>query len=315
VDDTPTIIVEAYSSLDGDLRKEAVQSEMNSIMSNGTWEVVDRPYGCKPVGCKWVFKNKLRPDGTIEKYKVRLVAKCYTQKEGEDYFDTYSPVARLTTIRVLLSLAASHGLLIHQMDVKMTFLNGKLEEEIYMDQPDGFIAKGHEGKVCKLLKSLYGLKQAPKQWHEKFDKTLTSAGFAVNEADKCVYYRYGGGNSVILCLYVDDILIFGNNVDMINEVKHFLSNNFEIKDLGEPDVILNIKILREEVNGGVTLVQSHYVEKVQNHFGYDDCAPAPTPYDPSVILRKNHIISRDLKGSRCPRGGVNWVFLKIKCKN
>jgi hypothetical protein len=159
------------------------------------------------------------------------VAKGYTQKEGEDYFDTYSPVARLTTICVLLSLAASHGLLIHQMDVKTAFLNGELVKEIYMDQPDGFVAKG-QGKVCKLLKSLYGLKQAPKQWYEKFDKILTSACFAVNEADKCVYYRYGGGNGVILCLYVDDILIFSNNVDVIKEVKDFLSNNFEMKDLG-----------------------------------------------------------------------------------
>ena len=145
------------------------------------------------MGCKWVFKKKLRPDGTIEKYKVRPVAKGYTQKKGEDYFDTYSLVAGLTTIRMLLSLAASHGLLIHQMDVKTTFLNGELEEEIYMGQLDGFVAKGQEGKVYKLLKSLYGLKQAPKQWHEKFDKTLTSVDFAVNEAYKCVYYRYGGG--------------------------------------------------------------------------------------------------------------------------
>jgi hypothetical protein len=135
---------------------------MDSILSNGTWELVDRPYDCKPVGYKWVFKKKLRPDGTIDKYKSRLVAKGYTQKEGEDFFDTYSHVARLTTIRVLFSLAASHGLLIHQMDVKTIFLNGELEEKIYMAQADGFVVKGQEDKMCKLQKSLYGLKQAPK---------------------------------------------------------------------------------------------------------------------------------------------------------
>jgi hypothetical protein len=140
-----------------------------------------------------VFKKKLRPNGTIERYKARLVIKGgYSQKECEHFFDTYSPVARLTTIRVLLSLAVSHSLLVHQMDVKTTFLNGELDEEIYMEHPAGFVANGQEGMVCKLLKFLYGLKQEPKQWHEKFDRTLTSIGFVVNEADKCVYYWYGG---------------------------------------------------------------------------------------------------------------------------
>ena len=265
---------------------------MDSILANGTWEITDRPYGCKPVGCKWVFKKKLRPDGTIEKYKARLVAKGYTQKEGEDFFDTYSPVARLTTIRVLLSLAASHGLLVHQMDVKTAFLNGELKEEIYMDQPDGFVVPGQEGKVCKLLKSLYGLKQAPKEWHEKFERTLTAVGFVVNDGDKCMYYRYGGGEGVILCLYVDDILIFGTKLDLIKEVKDFLSRCFEMKDLGVADVILNIKLLRDE-NGGITLLQSHYVEKDLSRFGYSDCTPSPTPYDASVLLRKNKWIARD----------------------
>ncbi|KAK1677680.1 hypothetical protein QYE76_038528, partial [Lolium multiflorum] len=260
VDDTPTSIAEAYASPDADDWKEAVHNEMDSILSNGTWELSERPHGCKPVGCKWVFKKKLRPDGTIEKYKARLVAKGYTQREGEDYFDTYSPVARLTTIRVLLSMAASYGLIVHQMDVKTAFLNGELEEEIYMDQPDGFVVKGEERKVCKLLKSLYGLKQAPKQWHEKFDRTLTSVGFVVNEADKCVYYRHGGGEGVILCLYVDDILIFGTNMKVIHEVKSFLSKSFDMKDLGEADVILNIKLIKNE--SGITLTQSHYVEKI-----------------------------------------------------
>ncbi|WVZ87018.1 hypothetical protein U9M48_033720 [Paspalum notatum var. saurae] len=224
-------------------------NELDSILSNGTWELTERSYGCKPVGCKWLFKKKLRPDGTIEKYKARLVAKGYTQKEGEDFFDTYSPVARMTTIRVLLSLAVSYGLIIHQMDVKTAFLNGELEEEIYMEQPKGFVVKGQESKT--------------KQWHEKFDTTLTSAGFAVNEPDSCVYYRYGEGKGIILCLYVDDILIFGTDIDVINEVKSFLSTNV------------------------ITLSQTHYVEKVLSRFGYIDSKPSPTPYDPSVTLKKN----------------------------
>ena len=275
-----------------DLWKDAVRSEMDSIMANGTWEITERPYGCKPLGCKWVFKKKLRPDGTIEKYKARLVAKGYDQQEEEDFFDTYSPVARLTTIRVLLSLAASHGLLVHQMDVKTAFLNGELKEEIYMQQPDGFVIDGQERKVCRLIKSLYGLKQAPKQWHDKFNTTLTSIGFVVNEADKCVYYRHGGGEGVILCLYVDDILIFGTNLKVIEEVKSFLSQNFEMKDLGVADVILNIKLLRDN-EGGITLLQSHYVEKVLSRFGYSDCTPSQTPYDPSVLIRKSKGMAKD----------------------
>jgi hypothetical protein len=144
----------------------------------------------------------------------------------------------------------------------------------------------------QIVEILVRLKQAPKQWHEKFKRTLILAGFVVNEFDKCVYYRFGGGEGVILCLYVDDILIFGTSLDVIKEVKDFLSNNFEMKDLGEADVILNIKLKREG-NGGVTLLQSHYVEKVLSHFGYSDCQPAPTPYDPSVLLRKNQRIAKD----------------------
>ena len=146
MDDTPRTIEDAYSSSDADLWKEAVRSEMDSIMSNKTWEVVERPYRCKPIGCKWVFKKKFRPDGTIERCKARLVVKSYTQIEGEDFFDTYSPVAQLTTIRALLSLAASHGLIIHQMDIKMAFLNRELEEEIYMGKLDGFVANDQADK-------------------------------------------------------------------------------------------------------------------------------------------------------------------------
>jgi hypothetical protein len=171
-------------------------------------------------------------------------------------------------------------------------VNGVLEEEIYIDQPDGFVSKDQEEMIYKLLKSLYGLKQALKQWHEKFDRTLTSAGFIVNETEKYMYYRFGGVEGVILCLYVDDILIFRTSLNVIKEVKDFLSQNFVMNDMGGADVILNIKLVTES-NGGVTLSQSHYVEKVLSRFGYNDCKPISTPCDASVVLRKNKRIIRD----------------------
>ena len=122
--------------------KEAVNSEIESIMQNHTWELVDLPPGSKPLGCKWIFKRKMKTDGSIDKFKTRLIAKGYKQKEGLDYFDTYSPVTRITSIRMLIAIAALHNLEIHQMDVKTAFLNGDLNEEIYMDQPEGFISLG-----------------------------------------------------------------------------------------------------------------------------------------------------------------------------
>jgi hypothetical protein len=177
------------------------------------------------------------------------------------------------------------------MDVKTTFLNGELEEEIYMTQPDGIVVKGPEDKVCKLQKSLYDLKQAPKRWHDKFDVTLISADFSVNMVDWCVYYLHGGGKGVILCLYVNDILIFVTSLDVINEVKTILCQSFDMEDLGEADVILNIKLIKGE--NGITLTQSHFVETVLNHFGYNDNNPSLTSYDISLILRKNKRIGRD----------------------
>ena len=151
--------------------------------------MVDLPQGNKPLGSKWIFKRKLKPDGTIDKYKARLVIKGYRQKEGEDYFDIYSPMLRITSVRIILAIAALRNLEVHQMDVKTAFLNRDLEEEIYMEQPEGCVVPGQERKVCRLVKSLYGLKQAPKKWHEKFDSVMMNNRFKINECDKCVYVK------------------------------------------------------------------------------------------------------------------------------
>ena len=204
----PKTYNEAMRSQDASFWEEAINDEMDSIMGNNTWKLVDLPPGSKPIGCKWIFKKKMKVDGTIEKFKARLVAKGFTQKRNIDYFDTYAPVARIATIRLLIALASIYKFEIHQMDVKTAFLNGELNEEIYMEQPEGFVMKGQENKVCKLIKSLYGLKQAPKQWHEKFDSVLLSNGFKIHQSDKCVYSKFSNNKGVIICLYVDDILIF-----------------------------------------------------------------------------------------------------------
>ena len=224
-------------------------------------------------------------DGTIDKHKARLVAKGYTQKHGIDYFATYSLIARITTIRVLIALASIHKLVIHQMDVKTAFLNGELDEEVYMEQPEGFVVPGQEHKVCKLVKSLYGLKQAPKQWHQKFDQVVLANGFKINESDKCVYSKFSNNKGVFICLYVDDMLIFGTDSEQVEVTKNFLSSKFAMKDMGEADVILGIRIVRDE--DSITLSQSHYIEKVLTKFNQIDCIPASTPFYSNLKLIKN----------------------------
>ncbi|GKA17452.1 zinc finger, CCHC-type containing protein [Tanacetum coccineum] len=286
IEEDPRTYNEAMQSRDSAFWKEAIDDEIGSIMENNTWILSDLPPGCKPLGCKWIFKRKMKVDGTIDKFKARLVIQGFRQKEGIDYFDTYAPVARITTIRLLLALAAIHNLVIHQMDVKTTFLNGDLDEEVYMKQPEGFVMPGNEHKVCKLVKSLYGLKQAPKQWHQKFDEVVLSSGFLLNQSDKCVYSKFNrSGEGVIICLYVDDMLIFGTDQNQVDKTKKFLSSKFSMKDMGEADVILGIKIKRE--NKGIVTTQSYYIEKILKKFNREDCSPVSTPMDPVKKLKPN----------------------------
>ncbi|GJT12254.1 zinc finger, CCHC-type containing protein [Tanacetum coccineum] len=187
--------------------------------------------------------QKSLKDGTedigVSVVPEKVTEEGFRQKSGIDYFDTYAPVARISTIRLLIAMASIHNLIIHQIDVKTAFLNGELEEEVYMNQPQGFIMPGNENKVCKLIKSLYGLKQAPKQWHQKFDEVVFSNGYLLNQADKCVYRKFDEtSNGVIICLYVDDMLIFGTDQVQVALTKDFLSSRFSMKDIGKADVIL-----------------------------------------------------------------------------
>ena len=250
---------------------------------------MDLPLGCKPLSSKWVFKRKRKVAGSIDKYKARLVIKDYKQTESLEYFDTYSLVMRITSIRMVLAIDALRSLKEHQMDVKTTFLNGDLDEEIYMEQPEGFSARGQEKKVCKLVKSLYGLKQAPKQWHEKFDNVMMSHDFKINECDKCVYVKDIEHGYVIVYLYVDDMLIFGSDDKMITSTKNMLNSRFDMKDLRLADVILGIKIKR--TLDGLILTQSHYVDNILGKFDKDNSVMARTPLDVTLHFSKNKVES------------------------
>ena len=286
IEDDPKTYSEAMSSRDSSFWKEAIDDEMDSINGNNTWVLVDLPKGSKPIGCKWVFRRKYDTNHNVHSFKARLVAKGYKQKEGMDYFDTYAPVARITSIRVLFALASIYHLHVHQMDVKTAFLNGDLNEEIYVEQPEGFILKGNENKVYKLVKSLYGLKQAPKDWHEKFDSTILCNGFVHNGADKCIYSKFLDEYGVIICLYVDDLLLFGTNVIGINKVKEYLSSIFKMKDLGEVDTFLGIKVRKH--SGGYSLNQAHYIENILNKFNHLGFKEINTPFDSCVKLCENN---------------------------
>ncbi|RVW29768.1 Retrovirus-related Pol polyprotein from transposon TNT 1-94 [Vitis vinifera] len=226
IEEDPKTYKEAMASRDVAFWKEAINDEMDSILSNQTWELVDLPPGSKPIGCKWVFRRKYHTDGMIQTFKARLVAKGFKQREGIDYFDTYAPVARTTSIRILFALASIHNLFVHQMDVKMAFLNGDLNEKVYMEQPE-------------------------------------------------------------VCLYVDDMLILSDDMKGIIETKRFLSSTCKMKDLGEVDTILGIKVKRN--SGGYAMNQNHYIEKVVSKFSHLKIKDANTPFDSSIKLEKNDV--------------------------
>ncbi|KAL4361336.1 hypothetical protein GQ457_04G018620 [Hibiscus cannabinus] len=243
--DEPKTYQEAVASPDSEKWLEAMRSKMDSMSENQVWTLVEPPEGIKPIGCKWVFKKKTDMDGNIQTYKGRLVDKGFRQIHGVDYDETFSPVAMFKSIRILLAVAAFHDYEIWQMDVKTAFLNGKLEEDVYMTQPKGFVTLENAGKVCKLQRSIYGLKQASRSWNLRFNEAIQEFGFIRNEDEPCVYKKFSGSIVSFLILYVDDILIIGNDIPTLQSIKTWLSSCFSMKDLGEAAYILGVKIYRD----------------------------------------------------------------------
>jgi len=266
--------------------RQAMIDEMNALESSSTWKLVPLPHGKSKVGCRWVFAIKVGPDGQVDRLKARLVAKGYTQIYGLDYSHTFSPVAKMASVRFFLSMAAMNHWPLYQLDIKNAFLHGDSEEEIYMEQPPGFIAQGEYGLVCKLQKSLYGLKQSPRAWFGKFSKVIQQFGMIRSETDHSVFFKRSSLNQVIyLVVYVDDIVITGNDQEGIKDLKQHLFSNFQTKDLGRLRYFLGIEVAQSQE--GIAISQRKYVLDILEETGMLDCKPVDTPMDPNVKLLQN----------------------------
>ncbi|PNX87642.1 retrovirus-related Pol polyprotein from transposon TNT 1-94, partial [Trifolium pratense] len=262
-----------------------MKSELTALAATNTWSIVDLPPGKISIGCKWVYKVKFHADVSIEHYNARLVAKGYTQMEGVDYFDTFSPVAKLTTIRTLLSLAAIKGWFLEQHDVNNVFLHGDLHEEVYMKLPPGLVVPNSSPgvtKVCKLHKSLYGLKQACRQWYAKLSTALVPIGYQHSSADYSLFTKTSGTKITALPVYVDDIVLAGDDLAQIQHVKTFLDHQFCIKDLGKLRFFLGLEIARSP--SGILLNQRKYTLDLLSDSGHLAVKPCSTPYDSSLKL-------------------------------
>ena len=257
----------------------AMDAEMNSMKVMKVWIVVNPPLGAKVVKSKWLYKKKTDMDGNVHTYKARLVAKGFTQTYGVDYEETFSPVADIRAIRILIAIAAYYDYEIWQMDVKTAFLNGRLDEDIYMEQPEGYVDPEFPNGVCKLQRAIYGLKQASRQWNKRFDEEVKRFGFVQNRDEPCVYRKASGDDVVFLVLYVDDILIMGNNIPKLQEVKDYLGSCFSVKDLGEAAYILGIKIYRDRSRRLIGLCQTAYIDKILKRYGMYDSKKGYLPME------------------------------------
>lgn len=283
----PKSYAEAMKSKQRKRWKIAAEEEMESHKKNRTWDLIEKPEKAKLIGCKWLFKLKPGIPGVEdERYKGRLVAKGYSQTEGIDYNEIFSPVVKHVSIRFMLSVVLNLDFELEQMDVKTAFLHGTLEERILMTQPEGFIKPGDENKVCLLRKSLYGIKQSPRRWNQRFDGFMKDQLFERCNRDPCVYFRDAQTSKAIyLLLYVDDMLIASGNKKTIQELKDRLSGEFEMKDLGKASRILGMDIIRDRKKGTLILSQGKYIQKVLKTFGMQGAKSVMTPTSSQFSLR------------------------------
>ena len=265
-----------------------MQAEVESLENNNTWTLVDRPKDKNVLPGKWVYKVKYGADGQVDKYKARYVAKGFAQVEGLDFFETYAPTCKPETFRTLLAVATQKNLHLGQMDVKSAYLHSAIDEEIYLEQPQGFVKRGENEQtlVCKLNKSIYGLKQAAKNWYESLANLLIANGFQRSHNDYCLFVRKEeDGTFSYILLWVDDIIIAGEH-NVVDTIKSLLEENFKMDDRGELHWFLGMRIIKSEDK--ITVDQKKYIENLLKQFNMSDCKPKATPAEVNLKLVKNN---------------------------
>jgi hypothetical protein len=262
-----------------------MQSEMDAVEKNRTWELADLPRGHRVITLKWVFKLKRDEAGAIVKHKAHLMACNFVQREGIDFNDTFAPVARMESVRLLFALAAQEGWRVHHMDVKSAFLNDDLKEEVYVHQPPGFAISGKEGKVLRLRKALYGLRQALMAWNAKLDSTLKGMGFGQSPHEAAIYRWGNGGNALLVGVYVDDLVITGTKDTEVAAFKEEMKATFQMSDLGLLSFYLGIEV--HQSDSGITLWQTAYAKRVVEMAGLTDCNPALTSMEERLKLSRD----------------------------
>ena len=258
----------------------AMAEEIAALERTGTWDLVPLPSHARPITCKWVYKIKTRSDGSLERYKARLVARGFQQEYGRDYDETFAPVAHMTTVRTLLAVASVRAWSISQLDVKNAFLNGELREEVYMRPPPGYLVP--EGMVCRLRRSLYGLKQAPRAWFQRFASVIIAAGFSPSNHDPALFIHTSPRGRTLLLLYVDDMIITGDDSEYIAFVKARLSEQFLMSDLGPLRYFLGIEV--SSTSDGIYLSQEKYIQDLARSC-LTDHRTVETPIELNLQLR------------------------------
>lgn len=267
---------EAVSSPFKDQWIKAMQEEMASLEDNQTWELLELPHDRQAIGCKWIYKMKRGEDGSIRRFKARLVAQGYSQKFGEDYDQVFAPVVKHSTFRVLLALAARRNMEVYHMDAKTAFLNGTIDEVIFMKQPPGFVAVDKSKLVCRLKKSLYGLKQSARSWNQTLHATFLSSGFLQGMADPCFYRKKFEDDWSYILIYVDDIIIASRKHELITKVESTLKLKFKIENLGPIKEYFELEISKD-VDGLYNISQSRYIKQVIADFSLSEAKISEVP--------------------------------------